>query len=326
MAELFELSTFSIVTGKINRTFGNTCHQIGKYIFGYGWKAKVVYENLENIPKEPCIWVSNHVHYYDWWPFRCYLEEWGYPATSIAKPRPYQYPAARWFLNTAGNIPIASRGYIIAADFKQIIGRKPSNEEFNALNNCIRKDAPLPDTPEFKKIQMGPRNILGVPYDPTVQNYSEALQNCYWKMGQESIRIIQDVVDIGLSIHIYPQGLFSTRLTKGRIGALQLAAQTGLPILPIGFNGYQKVYPNPKSPFCRKGTLTYRIGEVYQPDLSELPKDFTAFHPKYEREYKVPLERETQIAMNKINDLLEPENQWDSHPEGDGFKGNDRFL
>ena len=41
--------------------------------------------------------------------FRCYMEERGYTATSIVKPRPYQYPAARWFLNTGGNIPVTSR-------------------------------------------------------------------------------------------------------------------------------------------------------------------------------------------------------------------------
>ena len=38
------------------------------------------------------------------------------------------------------------------------------------------------------------------------------------------------------------------------------------------------------------------------------------------------LERETQICMEKINDLLDPDCQWDSNPEGDGFKGNDRFI
>lgn len=326
MAELFDISTFSLVRGKVNHNFTVLCHFIGKYIFGYGWRANVVFENLENMPKTPCVWVSNHVHYFDWWPFRCYLEEFGYPGISIVKPRPYQYPLSRWFLNTAGNIPVTSRGYLIAADFKDVIGRKPSDEEYSAINDSLRKDIPLPSTPTFQKLQEGPRSILGVPYDPTTQSYVDALRHCYWNMGQESIRIIEEAVATNHSIHIYPQGLFSTRLTKGRIGALQIAAQTGLPIVPIGFNGYQTVYPNPSSPFCKKGTITYRIGKAYHPNVDDLPSDFTAFHPKYERSQKHILERETQIAMEKINDLLDPDCQWDKNPEGDGFKGNDRFL
>lgn len=326
MAELFDISTFSIVSGKIHHNFAMTCHQIGKYIFGYGWRAKVVFENLENLPRTPCIWVSNHVHYFDWWPFRCYMEERGYTATSIVKPRPYQYPAARWFLNTGGNIPVASRGYLIAGDFKSQIGRKPSSEEYASINDFVRKNVPLPQTPVFEKLQEGPRNILGVPYDPQTQSYAEGLKNCYWKMGQESIRIVEEAVEADHSIHIYPQGLYSTRLTKGRIGALQIAAQTGLPIVPIGFNGYQTVYPNPRSPFCKKGTITYRFGKAYHPKIDDLPDDFTAFHPKYEQSEKHILERETQIAMEKINALLDPECQWDNNPEGDGLKGNDRFL
>ena len=179
MAKLFDLTTFSKITGKSHYHFAMFCHQIGKYFFGYGLKANAVFENIENLPKEPCIWVSNHVHYFDWWPFRAYLVELGYPASSIVKPRPYQYTGVRWFLNTCGNIPIVSRGYIIAADFKMIIGRKPSTEEYTALNNLIRKNIPLPETDEFKKIQEGPRNILGVYFDPTKQTYGDGLRNCY---------------------------------------------------------------------------------------------------------------------------------------------------
>ena len=33
------------------------------------------------------------------------------------------------------------------------------------------------------------------------------------------------------------------------------SSQTGSPIVPIGFNGYQTVYPNPRSPFVKKEPL-----------------------------------------------------------------------
>ena len=128
------------------------------------------------------------------------------------------------------NIPVTSRGYLIAGDFTSQIGRKPSSEEYTSINDFVRKDIPLPQTPVFEKLQEGPRNILGVPYDPQTQSYAEGLRNCYWKMGQESIRIVEEAVEADHSIHVYPQGLYSTRLTKGRIGALQIA-QTGLPIV-----------------------------------------------------------------------------------------------
>ena len=77
----------------------------------------------------------------------------GYTATSIVKPRPYQYPAARWFLNTGGNIPVTSRGYLIAGDFTSQIGRKPSSEEYTSINDFVRKNVPLPQTPVFEKLR-----------------------------------------------------------------------------------------------------------------------------------------------------------------------------
>ena len=121
----------------------------------------------------------------------------------------------------------------------------------------------------------------------------------------------------------HPKVVFDTSHQR-RNGALQIA-QTG-------FLSYQlvsmasKSLSQPQISICKKGTITYRFGKPYHPKIDDLPSDFTAFHPEYERSQKHILERETQVAMEKINDLLDPDCQWDQNPEGDGFKGNDRFL
>ena len=47
---------------------------------------------------------------------------------------------------------------------------------------------------------------------------------------------------------------------------------------------------------------------------------------QHEQSEKHILERETQIAMEKINALADPECQWDNNLDIDGLKGNDRFL
>ena len=112
--KLFDISTFSIVSGKIHHNFAMTCHQLASTSLGMdgGQKSSLKTKSSSN----PCIWVSNHVHYFDWWPFRCYMEE------RVIQPHPLStttisISCCSLVFEYRRKYTVVSRGYLIAGDF-----------------------------------------------------------------------------------------------------------------------------------------------------------------------------------------------------------------
>jgi 1-acyl-sn-glycerol-3-phosphate acyltransferase len=140
-----------------------------------------------------------------------------------------------------------------------------------------------------------------------------------------ALRGARAVIEQGGVLGIFPEaGNWATVLRPARPGAAFLAAQTGAPILPIGFDGLTEVFPR-----LRRGgraRVTARIGRAFGP--------FSASGRGRERRRQ--LDQIGDRIMERIAELIPPERRghysedpaireaakgteiypWDDQPEG----------
>jgi 1-acyl-sn-glycerol-3-phosphate acyltransferase len=284
---------------------------------------------IEGFPDlaEPVLFAMNHSHYYDFMQSRraLWLQRRMQTVTFV-KPRAFQHRLEGAYMKRMGNIPLVSRGYLISADFAGLHGRRPSEDEYRRLREHVDRGAQLPDAPLFRALQSSARDMLDLPYEPDDTRYDVAIKQRYRAAMATTVELARSVLAAGVSLHVYPQGLYSTRLTRGRIGTVQLARALDVPIVPVGFSGMNECFGHRQMLAHTRGTLTMRFGEprrVSAPELAE----FTPFDPDEELRLRGPLERETQALMNDINALLDPAYTWGEDPdEGDGLEGIARFF
>lgn len=286
-------------------------------------RVDVQVEGLEHVP-DPAILAMNHTHYIDWLPVRRTLQLHGRQLTSLVKPRTYQSAVMAAFLNTTGNIPLASRGYVISADLRCVLGRAPSEEEYRLLRDWTdgKTTEPADPSPDLVTLFTTPRDVLGHRYDPSRCTYAEMVNQVFCRLAGGAIDLARVALEQGSSLVIAPQGAFASRLTKGRIGGVQFAGALDLPVVPIGLSGMLEAYPN-QGLRNVGGTLQLRFGP---PVSVALPDDHVPFEKASEVRNHAILESETQRIMDAINDLLEPAYQWDDDPEGDALSGVARFI
>ncbi len=280
-------------------------------------------EGLE-YAREPALLAMNHTHYIDWLPVRWTLQQQGRSLSSFAKPRPYQGRAMAAFLHATGNIPLSSRGYVISADFRCVLDRSPTEEEYRTLRDLVDGKASPPDAPgpDLERLFQTPRTVLGRAFQPARESYAQMINAVFCDMAHGAIGLAKKALEQGSSLIIAPQGVFTSRLTKGRPGGVQFAHALGLPMVPVGLSGMLEVFPN--QGFRNVGgTLTLRVGP---PVDIQLPSDHVAFEYASEDRNRVALESETQRLMEAINGLLTPGYQWDENPDGDGISGVARFM
>ena len=287
--------------------------------------VKVVIEDFPEM-SGPVLFAMNHSHYFDFMQSRrAIMKQKGVMTTTFVKVRAFQNRLEGTYIKSMGNIPTISRGYLISADFAQLHNRKLDENEYRTLRNHVNIGEPMPDTPTYKALQETPRDMLGFGFDPQKMSYREAVGACYTRAMATTLALAGKVTAAGHSMHIYPEGLFSSRLSKGRIGAVQFALALDLPIVPVGFSGMNRFFPRKKMVPNKRGTLALRFGTPYRIDRPEL-KDFIPFDPQEEARCQYVLKDETDRLMNMINDLLDEECSWGEDLAGDGFKGVSRFF
>jgi 1-acyl-sn-glycerol-3-phosphate acyltransferase len=283
---------------------------------------------LENFPdlREPVLFAMNHSHYYDFMPSRKALtDQAGIQTVTFVKARAYQNRLEGAYISTMGNIPLVSRGYLISADFAQVHGRRPTEHEYRTLREHIDHGESLAAEPEYRALQTTARDMLDFAYDPRSTSYRDAIHDRYARAMATTLGHARTVIAAGKCLHIYPQGLFSSRLSRGRIGAVQFAAALDVPIVPVGFSGMNECFNKNEMVPSNPGILTMRFGEPRRIERPELV-DFEPFVPSEELRVRAVLEDETQALMNAINELLDPAYTWGEDPRGDGLEGIARFF
>lgn len=286
-------------------------------------RATLVLEGFENLPRAPAIVSPNHTHKFDFLPVRGALLRHGVQLMTWIKARDYKHPAMRWILGKGGNIPLVSRGFLIASDFAAVHRRKPSEDEYRALREHIDTGAPLPDALEAGLSSS--RSIAGVDVDLR-SGYRAALRESYRVLMGESLRLARQGRDLGRHQHIYPQGATSRQLTPGHPGAVQAALALGVPIVPVGISGCREVFVGKDHPLMRGGRVIVRIGAPLTVSPTIVPEGFRSFDPDHEDRAQEALQRETDRVMEAINALCEPAYRWADDGLSDGRRGVSRFY
>jgi 1-acyl-sn-glycerol-3-phosphate acyltransferase len=287
--------------------------------------VRVVFEHPEHMGDAPSVIMMNHSHLYDWLPVRLGMfREYGRMCANLVKPLPYQQTLQGHFLHATGNVPIASRGYVLIADFRLLHGRKPTEPEYRNLRDRIdgRGELRGEATPEVERALTEPRDMLGRAFDPAAESYADAVQDVFRRFAVRTAELADNAMRQRSWLLITPQGVVNSRLTPARIGALQFASHLDRPIVPCGVSGVREAFPGgilkPAG-----GTITVRFGRPFR---FRLPDDHRIFEKASEDRNRALLEAEGMRMMQRINDLLDPQYQWDEDPDGDGLKGVARFI
>jgi hypothetical protein len=165
-------------------------------------------------------------------------------------------------------------------------------------------------------------------FDPQQQTYAEFIETQYGALMALVVEISEDaLLNKNLSLLIFPQGTRSIRLLPGHIGLAQIALKTRVPVIPVGCNGSDKCYRG-ASPFSAGGDIVYRVGEPMTVDGDLAPfaidQPYTPFTREAETRFGAQFRGATDLIMGRINDLLDPEYQFD--PDAISRQGTGRFV
>lgn len=290
----------------------------------------IVLEGLENIPTDRTVFFAmNHTDRYNYWPFQYALYRRGLPFTATwVKGKYYEHPAMAAFMDACNNIPLPSRGYVIATEFRSRMGRQPSGKEYRALRDRVDRrtpsDAAMDDLPASAR-----RFVEAFCGSADGERFIAAFDALWANYLQEIVRLTRYALErAGNNLLVFPEGTRSTTLRKGQTGLMQMAWHLGHDIVPVGCNGSDACYPG-NSPFSRGGRIVYRIGPPLRldgPELlphavptAQLPLTFEA-NERYGDRY----EAATAVLMQAIGRLLD-ERYLRSENAG-GEQGVGRFL
>ncbi len=272
----------------------------------------------ERIPSEPVIYAMNHTDRYNYFPFQYTLWQLfdRFTATWV-KGKYYENPLMAKFMESMAQLPTVSRGYLIACDFVNVMGRMPTDHEYALLRTAVDARAvgdpgELPEPPEVPEMLLRKaRNPLGIAYQPEQADYADYICAVFHGMMARFVELNRKAIETRLDLLVFPQGTRAKRLLPGHIGIAQMALHLRVPIVPVGCNGSDGVYPGP-SPVGKKGKIVYRIGDpIRYEDLAEfhIAEDYAPFSARAERDHAEPFAGVAALVTDRINPLLDPEYQ-----------------
>ncbi len=298
--------------------------------------VRIEVEGLERIPREPVIFAMNHTDKYNYFPFQYHLwRKTGRLTATWVKGKYYESPRVGAFMEWTNQLPTVSRGYILARDAVSTLGRRPTEDEYEALRQWIndtaavdRESGTSPTLPGLRPLLTTPRDILGRAFVPSHETYAQAVNATYAAMMHEFVGLHEKAFDCGLDLLIFPQGTRSIQLTRGRIGLAQVALRYKKTVVPVGCSGSHLLYPG-ESPWAKPGRVVYRIGEPIPygsvPD-THISTPFEPFTPEAEHAHREVFQRHVDHVMDRINELVDPEFQYGPDPDGGVLAGTERFL
>lgn len=287
-------------------------------------RTRVIVEGIENLPSERPVFIAmNHTDRFSYGPFMWWMHKQGghrYLATWV-KGKYFSNKVMAWWIARTGNIPIPSRGYLITVTFQKRMGRKPTNDEYRILRDLLDMKVTAVDvdlTPDMER-------YLG----SWTGGFVDDMDALFAEMMAEVMRLHREAFDVARRhIMVFPEGTRSSRLTKGRNGLVQVAQHLGLPIVPIGCNGGEALYPG-DAPISKGGTVTFRVGkplEINGPEFGShrIRADYVPFSRKAAETHGKAFATITDILMDHLSALLDPEFRADPNDVAD--QGAGRFV
>ncbi|MBC7172886.1 MAG: 1-acyl-sn-glycerol-3-phosphate acyltransferase [Polyangiaceae bacterium] len=298
-------------------------------------QVDIRFEGFENVPDRPVLYVMNHTDRYNYFPFQYLLWRRASRFTATwVKGKYYEKPSVATFMEWTNQLPTVSKGYIVTKDFVRTVGRRPTESEYELLRALVNRAAlgetveALPSGSIPSELTTTPREVLGRRFDPSRETYADCVNHLFSEMMRRFVELNEEAVAAGLDILVFPQGTRSIRLLPGHIGAAQMALHLRIPVVPVGCNGSDKVYPD-NVPFARRGKVVYRFGApIYYEQIPEFHVDdaFEPFSARAEAAHKGKLESFTANITSCINELLDPEYQMTGDRTSGGTQGTARFV
>ena len=301
--------------------------------------VEVIFEDLPALPSGPVLVAMNHTDRYNYFPFMFrWWREKGRFCSAWMKGKYYENPILGAVMERMGTIPTVSRGYLVVRDFRDVTGRVPDDAEYRHLRTWVEGGAGLtrlesdalrpPPGSVPDAVLTRPRDILGRRFDPSRESYAEAMNGLYSLMMERFVALHEESLAAGRDLLVFPQGTRSVRLTRGRPGIGQVALHYRLPILPVGCNGSDRLYPG-TLPWARHGRVTYRFGRLIGPQelvSFAVPEPFRPFTPETEKRWNGHFQGVADLVMGRIDALLDPEYRFGPGTGETSEKGAHRFV
>ena len=306
-------------------------------------KTEIVIEGLERIPRDRSVFFAmNHTDRYNYWPFQYALHRTGvhrYTATWV-KGKYYEHPAIAWFMDATNNIPLPSRGYVLTTEFRRTVGRVPTEAEYRQLrdladgNLATQRAAFVDASAELKRFleaQGADAALAPIGRDGREAVFLPRFEELFDRMIEAVVKLTRDAMErCRCHVLVFPQGTRSKRLSRGHTGLAQMSQRLGGAIVPVGCNGSDRLYPS-GSPWSSGGRVVYRIGPLLEVDGADLAphrvgEDFTPFSREAVTRHGASFRAITDLVMDHVNQLLDPEYQRSASGESDGVAGVRRFV
>lgn len=293
-------------------------------------KTRIDLEGVENIPRDRGVFFAmNHTDRYNYWPFQyqMYMHRGLRMTATWVKGKYYENRLMGGFMDRTNNIPLPSRGYVIATEFRKVHGRVPNETEYRALRDLVDGDA----APAQAAEQGGGAVAALLARGGAPADFPARFDELFGLMMAEVTRLTRQALEeLELNVLVFPQGTRSKRLPRGHTGLVQMAQHLGHAIVPVGCNGSDRAYPG-GSPFSKGGHLVYRIGRPLELDGPELGpyrvrEPFVPFSAAASAAHGDAFGAATGIVMRHINALLDPEYQFADDQVSDGVEKMNRFL
>jgi 1-acyl-sn-glycerol-3-phosphate acyltransferase len=298
--------------------------------------VRIEFEHAERIPSQPVIYAMNHTDRYNYFPFQVYLWQHHDRFTSTwVKGKYYENSLLATFMEKTNQLPTVSRGYIITKDFVGALRRKPTDVEYQTLRRWVDSAAtgaaethrpPSDAIPEALLSQS--RDVLGYAFDSAKEDYASYINAIFGIMMKEFVALNESATETKLDILIFPQGTRATRLLPAKVGISQIALHTRLPIVPVGCNGSDGVYPG-GSPVGKQGHIIYRIGQPIpysEYGASHSGERFEPFSPQAETQHRSAFESVAELVTSRIDPLLDEQYRLSTQDETDATPDTDRFI
>ena len=311
-----------------------------RWDYAFPRKTRIIIENLERLPQDrAAIIAMNHTNIYNYVPFlyQLYQEyragsDRPFPSYAFwSKARFFHNPLAGRFLAAGNVLPLPSRGYVLAKDFKDTCGRVPNDLEYRLLRDLVDETI---DQDQFlaqasailKQFVTTPHGL----FNPAEQLYAAYIETQFETLMQMVTRISERaLLEQGINILIFPEGGTSVRLQPGQVGLAQLALKTGAPIVPVAGNGLDHLYPDVR-PFSQGGQAVYRVGRPLTPEDELAPvainEPFEPFTRAARDKYNHHFHAVTALVMARLNELLDPPYQFSLDAAQPARKGAKRFV
>ncbi len=292
------------------------------------WVGKPTRRCIEGweIPRRPVIFATNHTHVLDFLPLWIELLQQDQRMIGWVKARMYKQGLVRAFTRFLGsNMPLVSRGYLIAADFREVMGRAPNDEEYRTLRDIVDAKGQMPGGEPYNRVCCTRRTMLGRPFRPSRQGYGEAMRSLFFEMMQVTLEKTRRCTDQGYHLHIYPEGQVGRRLTRGHTGIIQAALALSMPIVPVGISGADQVYLG-NGPLTRGGAFRLRFGEPFDVDPGVVEQGFRPFHPDDQRRNEEALQAQVDEVMRRLDGLVDQSYRFRPHSKREDDRSVARFY